>query len=69
MRHTLIEVLASIHQFPRKLQSDYARTHAYEFARLASLGLITTRLGDGYGYLWRCTSAGVALIEQTQEDI
>ena len=63
MSNPLMAVLASIHRYPKKLQSNFARDHAYEVARLASLGLITTREGDGFGHSWRCTYKGLRVLE------
>lgn len=68
-RDTLIDVLAACYANPRKLQSNYARDNAYAVARLASLQLITTRIGDSFGDTWRPTAAGVALLEGTQREI
>lgn len=61
--NALMIVLRDIHDKPRRLQSDFCRTYAYEVARLASLGLITTRLLDVYGHHWRCTFKGLRLLE------
>ena len=61
--NALMGVLASIHRFPKKLQSNFARVHAYEVGRLASLGLITTREGEGYGHSWRVTYKGLRVLE------
>ena len=60
---TLIDVLASIHKKPRRLQSNFVRDNAYEVARLASLGLITTHFQGAYGHDWRCTYKGLRVLE------
>lgn len=69
MKETLIDVLAACYAHPKKLQSNYSRDNAYAVARLASLGHITTRIGDSFGDSWRPTSQGVALLESTQKEI
>ena len=46
------------------LQSDFARKHAAHVARAASCGYITTLTPNGdFGYRWRVTRAGMALLE------
>lgn len=61
--HTLIDILQGIYQQPRKLQSNYCRDYPMQVARLASLGLITTRIGDSFGNLWRITYKGLRVVE------
>lgn len=62
-RHTLIDVLSEIYRTPKSLQSNYARTHAYSFGRLASLGLITTAIKQTFGNFWRVTHKGLRVLE------
>lgn len=47
---------------PVSIQSNFARTHAFEFGVAASLGLITTETPEGYSRQWRCTVAGLSWI-------
>jgi hypothetical protein len=61
-RHTLIDVLEEIFIQPKKLQSNYVRLYAYEVARLASLGLITTAYKKTYGDVWRCNHKGLLVL-------
>lgn len=59
----LMDILREIYRHPRRLQSDFVRDHPYEVARLASLGLITTRLMNDFGHHWRVTFTGLRVIE------
>jgi len=49
---------------PFSLQSQFARDNSHHVAELASRGLITTHVGQGfYGRMWRPSQAGLALLE------
>jgi hypothetical protein len=61
--HTLIDILAAIHESPQSLQSNFCRTHSHSVARLASLGLITTAIKGTYGSKWRLTFKGLRVLE------
>ena len=66
----LIQVLSAVHHQPRRLHSNICRYNAYEFARLASCGLITTAFptpdGPVYGQAWRCTLAGLRVLDSLE---
>lgn len=67
-RKSLI-VLQRAYLKPFSLQSEFARNNAHQVAEMASRGLITTHIGNGfYGRLWRVSAAGRALLEFTQGD-
>lgn len=60
--------LAAVNEFPKRLQSNFVRDNAWEIARLASCGLITTAItlncGEAvYGHFWRCTWKGLRVLE------
>ena len=69
-RHSLnlMEVLGQIYFYPKKLQSNFCREHSWAIARLASLGLITTKLPQHYGHSWRMTAKGLIVIEMGDLD-
>lgn len=54
--HTLYKTFTS----PFSVQSDFARARAQEIAALASMSLITTKVGKlEYGRIWRITEEGI----------
>lgn len=60
---TPLDALAAIQTQPKKLQSNFCRDNAVAVARLASLGLITTRIGDLFGNEWRPTWKGLKVLD------
>lgn len=60
---SLMDVLMTIYTRPRSLQSNFARHHSYAIARLASLGLITTAVGETFTHNWRLTLKGLRVLE------
>lgn len=56
----LYEVLYRTFTSPFSVSSDFSRYKAQEIAALASLGLITTKVGKHqYGRIWRITEEGI----------
>lgn len=63
----LAEVIRHAYQAPISLQSNLARSHAFELATAASMGYLTTRVhprSRNYGFLWRPTVDGLNYLEQ-----
>ena len=60
---TLIDTLGAIYASPPALQSNFVRDNTRGVARLASLGLITTAIGDSFGNHWRVTYRGLRVLE------
>lgn len=53
---------------PFSLQSQFARDYSHQVAELASRGLITTHVGEGfYGRMWRPSQAGLAFLDLKTE--
>lgn len=48
---------------PVSVQSNFARTHAFELGVAASLGLVTTETAEGFSRQWRPTVAGLSWLE------
>lgn len=48
---------------PQSVQSNFARSLAFELGVAASMGLITTETNEGFSRQWRPTSAGLAWLE------
>lgn len=48
---------------PVSVQSNFARTYAFELGVAASLGLVTTETSEGFSRQWRPTSGGLAWLE------
>lgn len=61
MEHkTLYQVLHRAYLQPFAVASNYCRRHIQEVAALASMGLLTTKVGNRiYGRQWRITPDGI----------
>lgn len=66
--NALMQVLRDINTYPKRLQSNFCRVHAYEIGRLASTGLVTTANGAAFGYEWRCTYRGLRVLELGEKE-
>jgi hypothetical protein len=64
---TPLDVLSTVNERPRRLQSNFCRDNAVTVGRLASLGLITTRIGSLFGNEWRCTWKGLKVLDAMEE--
>lgn len=69
----LIDVLKKVYEKPRSLQSDFIRDNSQVVARLASCGLITTRIpmpgGLGaFSHQWRLTYKGIRVLEMAEPE-
>lgn len=57
---SLYQTLYRTFTSPYSVSSDFARAKSQEVAALASLGLITTKVGkQSYGRIWRITEEGI----------
>ena len=57
---SIYETLYRTFTSPYSVSSDFARYRAQEIAALASMGLITTKVGrQEYGRTWRITEEGI----------
>ena len=64
-RKTISEILHRIYAQSVLLQSDFARRYDGEVAALASLGLITTKIGPfRFGRTWRVTADGLLHLKE-----
>jgi hypothetical protein len=64
-RKTTSEILHRIYAQAILLQSDFARRYDWEIAALASLGLITTKIGPfKFGRTWRVTAEGLIHLKE-----
>ena len=56
-------VVTECYMGPVSIQSNFARSYAFELGVAASLGFISTETPDGYTRAWRATTAGITFVQ------
>lgn len=55
-------VVVECYMSPVSIQSNFARSRAFEVGVAASLGFITTETPEGFSRAWRATPAGICFV-------
>lgn len=61
---SLYQTLRHVYLHPVSVSSDFSRYHAQQIAALASLGLVSSRVGRReFGKVWRITEEGMETLQ------